>query len=131
MFSSEIHYLGETLRKYNYINHEHSSYIVYGSPLDYRYLFDWLTIFYYEISNQNIILTSNLGRITCSFLFCYAFFHFSKTLEIDLVSTLIIICVFLLMNQQIIGGNKLFANGFQSTTISNALNILSFSFFKK
>ncbi len=128
LFGSEVHYIGETLAKYKFIEHKYSSYITHGSPLDYRYLFDYLTIFIYEIANQNIFYTCIIGRLLCALLFSFAFIHLSKTLNLDVINTLIIICAYMLMNQQLVGGDKLTGNGFNSAAISYSLNILSISF---
>ena len=129
LFSAEIHYIGEGLQKIlNIFPNKYSSYYQYESFISYRLIFDIIVSIIYQFTND-ILLTANLGRVFLALLFTYSIYHFSKSLNINLITVLAAISSFMLMNQQLVGGEKIFGNGFQSSALSYSLLILSISYY--
>ena len=128
LFSSETHYIGEALQKIiNYFPHENSAYIQPDNIFSYRYIFDILVTLFYYISND-IVISANIGRLLLAILFTISIYHLSKTLNLNIVYIIISLSFFMLMNQQLVGGDKIFGNGFQSSALSFAIVILKISF---
>ena len=129
LFSAETHYMGEALQKViNYFPSQYSAYYQNNNLFSYRLIYDLLTSGIHLLTN-NIIVTANIGRIILSLLFTISIFHFSKSLNINMFITIGVLSFFMLMNQQLVGGEKIFGNGFQSSALSYCFVILSVSFY--
>ena len=129
LFGSEIHYMGEALQKViNYYPSQYSAYFQNNNLFSYRMIFDLLTSGIHLLTD-NIILTANIGRLILALLFTLSIFHFSKSLEMNMFTTIGTLSFFMLMNQQLVGGDRIFGNGFQSSAISYSFVILSISFY--
>ena len=129
LFSSEVHYIGEALQKVlNYFPNQYSAYYQYESFISYRMIFDILATVIFNLTND-IVLTANFGRILVALFFTFSIYHLACSLNINLLTVIAVVSSFMLMNQQLVGGEKIFGNGFQSSALSYTFVILSISYY--